>query len=117
MSEVPRRVEEALKQDDRVEKVENYEFERIRDKLKVTFTVVTNVGEFETELIVNQFNTNDVEPPINVPDQPSDDPEENVHRHIEEVRGDITYVYCEHVDSPYKSEDGKIFYYPYEFYF
>ena len=53
MSEVPRRVEEALIQDDRIESVKDFEFERNKDKLDVTFTVVTNIGNISTSLEVS----------------------------------------------------------------
>jgi hypothetical protein len=39
------------------------------------------------------------------------------HLHEEVVVGCYTYVYCEYVTSPFKSEDGFTVYYPYDFYF
>jgi phage baseplate assembly protein W len=53
MSEIPRRVEEALTQDDRIETVKDFEFERDKDQLHVTFTVVTTVGDISTNLEVS----------------------------------------------------------------
>lgn len=53
MSELPRRIEEALTMDDRIEKVTNFEFERNGKKLHTTFTVVTKIGEINTELEVD----------------------------------------------------------------
>lgn len=48
--EVERRVTEALVQDDRIESVTNFEFEKNRHKLHVTFTVISNLGAFESEV-------------------------------------------------------------------
>lgn len=53
MSELPRRIKEALVQDDRIEDVVDFEFERDRKKLHVTFTVVTSVGNVSTEMEVD----------------------------------------------------------------
>ena len=52
MSELPRRVKDALIQDDRIEDVINFSFETNGNKLHTTFTVVTNIGNVETELEV-----------------------------------------------------------------
>ena len=52
MSELPRRVKDALIQDDRIEDVINFAFETNGNKLHPTFTVVTNIGNVETELEV-----------------------------------------------------------------
>lgn len=52
MSEVPRRIKDALIQDDRIDDVIDFEFERNRNKLHTTFTVVTNLGNISTELEV-----------------------------------------------------------------
>lgn len=52
MSELPRRIQEALTQDDRIDDVVNFEFEQHGKKLHTTFTVVTNVGNIPTELEV-----------------------------------------------------------------
>lgn len=52
MSEIPRRVEEALTQDDRIEGVTDFEFEINKRTVEVLFTVVTNVGEFPVNLEV-----------------------------------------------------------------
>jgi phage baseplate assembly protein W len=130
MSEVARRIDEALTQDDRIIGTENYEFEKSGRGLKVTFTVVTNVGDFQTELDVNNFTNNFgyTEPQIPdepVPDVPSpEEPEEpdvptpdrpcdvsDGHKHAEFQQGGITYVYCEHVNAAYI--DGTTAYYPY----
>lgn len=53
MSEVSRRIDEALTQDERIESTKDYEFERVKDKLHVTFTIVTSLGDISTELEVN----------------------------------------------------------------
>ena len=53
LSEIPRRVEEALKVDDRVVRVEDFEFEKQKDKLFVAFVVITNVGDFRTTMEVS----------------------------------------------------------------
>jgi phage baseplate assembly protein W len=52
MSEVPRRVEEALTQDDRILEVKDFEFDVDKNKLHTTFTVVTVSGDINTELEV-----------------------------------------------------------------
>ena len=52
MSELPRRIKEALKVDNRIQDVTNFEFERNGKVLHTTFTVVTNVGNIESELEV-----------------------------------------------------------------
>ena len=49
ISEVKRRIEEALKQDDRITGVDNFEFKRNGRTLEVTFTVTTEVGQFNAE--------------------------------------------------------------------
>lgn len=49
MSEVKRRVIEALTQDDRITSVDNFEYKRNGRKLEVKFTVHTSVGEFDGE--------------------------------------------------------------------
>lgn len=53
MSEIPRRIEEALTMDDRIESCQDFEFEKERNKLHVTFTAVTNVGNIKNELEVD----------------------------------------------------------------
>lgn len=53
MSEVPRRITEALTQDDRIEDVKDFEFETSGKKLHVTFTVVSTIGNIPTELEVD----------------------------------------------------------------
>ena len=52
MSELPRRITEALTQDDRIDDVVDFEFERNGKKLHTTFTVVTTAGNIPTELEV-----------------------------------------------------------------
>ena len=49
MSEVKRRITEALTQDDRITSVTDFNFERTKRALHVTFTVNTNVGHFDAE--------------------------------------------------------------------
>lgn len=49
ISEVARRIEEALLQDDRIIKVENFEFEPNKKNLHVTFNVATIYGDIEVE--------------------------------------------------------------------
>lgn len=54
MSEIPRRIEEALTMDDRIESCSDFEFEKNgKDKLHVTFTVNTIYGVLSSELEVN----------------------------------------------------------------
>ena len=53
MSEVPRRVTEALTQDNRIENVTNFEFETKGKRLYVKFTVVSTIGNIPTELEVD----------------------------------------------------------------
>lgn len=52
MSELPRRVTEALTMDDRIDDVVDFEFEKKGKRLYTTFTVVTNVGSLPTSLEV-----------------------------------------------------------------
>ena len=52
MSELPRRIKEALTQDNRIDDVVDFEFERKGKKLHTTFTVVTNLGNIPSELEV-----------------------------------------------------------------
>lgn len=51
--EVERRVTEALTQDDRIESVSDFQFERQKEKLHVTFVVHTIYGDIESEVNVN----------------------------------------------------------------
>lgn len=53
IAELPRRIEEALTQDNRIEQVTDFEFTKSRGKLHVAFTVVTNVGNVQTQMEVN----------------------------------------------------------------
>ena len=52
--ELERRISEALTQDERVESVDNFSFNRIkRGRINVTFTVHTAYGDIKTEKAVN----------------------------------------------------------------
>lgn len=53
MAELPRRIKEALTQDDRINDVVNFKFEKNGKVLHTTFTVITNVGNITTEMGVN----------------------------------------------------------------
>lgn len=53
MSEVERRVEEALTQDDRIESVKDFEFTVNKSKLHVKFTIVTNIADIPSDLEVD----------------------------------------------------------------
>ena len=52
MAELPRRIIEALTQDNRITNVKDFEFNHKGNKLFTKFTVVTNVGNISTELEV-----------------------------------------------------------------
>ena len=52
MSELQRRITEALTQDDRVTDVVDFNFNKQGKRLHTTFTVVTNIGDISTELEV-----------------------------------------------------------------
>lgn len=52
MSELPRRIKDALTQDNRIDDVVDFEFERNGKKLHTKFTVISNVGSISTELEV-----------------------------------------------------------------
>lgn len=52
ISELKRRVKEALTQDDRIDSVDNFKFNNEKGKIIVTFTVHTNIGEIEEQLEV-----------------------------------------------------------------
>lgn len=52
VAELPRRITEALTQDDRIESVDDFEFEKNGKKLSTKFTVKTNVGNISTVLEV-----------------------------------------------------------------
>ena len=52
MSELPRRITEALTQDNRIDNVTNFEFEQKGKQLHTTFTVVTTAGNVSTALEV-----------------------------------------------------------------
>lgn len=51
-SEMTRVITEALKEDDRIRAVEQFQIERESDKLFVTFTVITDEGAIEQEVII-----------------------------------------------------------------
>lgn len=52
LSEIKRRIREALLQDDRITAVENFEFEVKKNMVLTTFTVVSIFGEINTEKAV-----------------------------------------------------------------
>ena len=52
IAELPRRVEEALTQDERILEVKDFIFEVDKHKLHTTFTVVTQRGDIPTQLEV-----------------------------------------------------------------
>jgi hypothetical protein len=52
MSELPRRIEEALTVDDRIETVTDFEFEQHGKRLHVKFNVITAIGNIESEVEV-----------------------------------------------------------------
>lgn len=52
LSELPRRITEALLTDDRIKEVKDFEFEKTKNQLHTTFTVVTDVGNISTALEV-----------------------------------------------------------------
>lgn len=52
MSELPRRIKEALTTDNRIEDVTDFIFEKEGKRLHTTFTVVTNLGNIPTALEV-----------------------------------------------------------------
>lgn len=53
ISEIPRRVTEALMTDNRITDVTDFEFESNRHKLYTTFNVITNVGNVPMKLEVD----------------------------------------------------------------
>jgi hypothetical protein len=52
MSELPRRVKDALTQDDRIDDVVDFEFNPKKSKLHATFKVVSNIGNVSVEMEV-----------------------------------------------------------------
>ena len=52
ISEIPRRITEALTQDSRITNVRDFEFEKNKSKLYVTFVVETTVGDVSADLEV-----------------------------------------------------------------
>ena len=53
MADLPRRIKEALTQDNRISDVTDFEFNPKGKRLYTTFTVVTKVGNISTELEVD----------------------------------------------------------------
>ena len=53
LAELPRRITEALTQDDRIEDVVDFEFKTKGKQLHAKFTVVSNIGNIPTELEVD----------------------------------------------------------------
>lgn len=51
--ELKRRIEEALTQDDRIESVDAFSFEKSGSTVSVSFTVVSTLGDFESETEVD----------------------------------------------------------------
>ena len=51
--ELERVISEALLQDDRVSEVKNFEYQFEGNKLSVSFTVITTVGEIESKKVVS----------------------------------------------------------------
>ena len=51
--ELERVISEALLQDDRVSEVKNFEYQIEGNKLSVSFTVITTVGEIESKKVVS----------------------------------------------------------------
>ena len=52
-SELKRKIEESLLNDDRIKSVENFSYEKKKGTLSVEFTVVTTEGSFESEVKIN----------------------------------------------------------------
>jgi hypothetical protein len=53
ISEIPRRITEALTQDSRIKNVRDFEFEKNKSKLYVTFVVETTLGDVPADLEVS----------------------------------------------------------------
>lgn len=53
IAELPRRIKEALIQDNRIDDVVDFEFEHHGHKLHTTFTAITNVGNITANVEVN----------------------------------------------------------------
>jgi len=51
--ELERVITEALLQDSRITEVKDFDFEINKNEIKVKFTVITNIGEFEAEKVVS----------------------------------------------------------------
>lgn len=49
---LPRKIEEALTQDDRIRDVRDFKFKVNKNKLHTTFTVITTIGDIPSELEV-----------------------------------------------------------------
>lgn len=52
ISEIPRRITDALLQDNRIVEVKDFEFDVHKNKLHTTFVVVTNIGNINAEMEV-----------------------------------------------------------------
>ena len=52
MAELPRRIREALTQDNRIDDVTDFQFTKKGKMLHTTFTVVSNIGNISTEMEV-----------------------------------------------------------------
>ena len=53
LSEIPRRIKDALMQDERIENVKDFEFDVNKNTVKVSFVVVSDLGDFSDKLEVN----------------------------------------------------------------
>lgn len=53
LSELKRRITEALLQDSRITSVDDFTFENVKGKVHATFKVITIYGEVQTEKVVN----------------------------------------------------------------
>ncbi|MEN7953486.1 DUF2634 domain-containing protein [Clostridioides difficile] len=53
MPELERRIKEALIQDDRVENVDNFEFQNVKGKVHCKFTVHSKYGNIKAEKVVS----------------------------------------------------------------
>lgn len=53
LPELKRRITEALLQDDRITSVDDFNFESVKDKVHVNFTVTTIFGEIQAQKVVN----------------------------------------------------------------
>lgn len=58
MPEIKRRIKEALLKDDRITQVDGFSFAHEGTKLLVNFTVQSNVGAFQTQLVLTESGVN-----------------------------------------------------------